>query len=96
MNSCQENRCACPKHSAHVGRRSDLRFREEKLWQIHDGAVQLVGSRQCSMYDPVMMSCLIVANRVSLVLLKADLEGTSPTHAPTSTSKTVHFVTVSR
>jgi hypothetical protein len=48
------------------------------------------------MYDPVMMSRLIVANRVSSVLLKTDLEGTSPARAPTSTPKTVYFVTVSR
>ena len=39
------------------------------------------------MYDLVMMSCLIVANLVSLVLLRTDLEGTSPAHAPTSTPK---------
>jgi hypothetical protein len=48
------------------------------------------------MYNPAMMSRLIVANRVSLVLLKTDLEGTSPARALTSTPKTVYFVTVSR
>src|SRR6266849_2545875 len=98
MNSCQENRCACPNIVARVDvvHHSDLRFRKEKLWQIHDGAVQLVGSRQCSMYDPGMRLRLIVANHFSLVLFKTDLEGASPAHAPTSTPKTVYFVTVYR
>jgi len=48
------------------------------------------------MYDLVMMSHLTVANRVSLVLLKTDLEGTSSAHAPTFTPKTVYFVAVYR
>lgn len=48
------------------------------------------------MYDLSMMSRLIVANRVSLVLLKTDLEGTSPAHAPNFTPKTVYFVAVYR
>jgi hypothetical protein len=72
-------------------------FRGGKLWKIHDGAVQLAGSRQCSTYDSVMMPCHWVADRPRFsVLLKTDLERTSPSRAPAPSPKAIYFVTVYR